>query len=159
MLEQVGLLDPGFHMLLDHHLWLRIARIATIVYIPETLAAARYHAAAKNLANTPDFGREAFRVIDWMKSSPEFTSLFEQYKAKSLGGAHRLNAFYLLDGGQYRAALSAYKQAYQFYPPVVWKEWYRVLYAIFSLFGLSRLRVLYNRLRAIFRNRNSKTVG
>jgi hypothetical protein len=155
-LEQVGLLDPSFHMLLDHHLWLRMARITTMVYIPETLAAARYHAGAKNLANTADFGREAFRIVDWMKSSPEFLLAFEQNKSRILGGAHRFNAFYLLDGGQYSAALSAYGRAFRFNPSVVLKEWHRVLFALLSLLGLTYLRSVYTRVRSAFHHSKSK---
>jgi glycosyltransferase involved in cell wall biosynthesis len=148
ILEQAGLLDPGFHMLLDHHLWLRMTKIAAIVYLPETLAAARYHAGAKNLANTADFGREAFRIVGWMKSAPEFSTAFEQNKPRILGGAHRLNAFYLLDGGQYAASLSAYWQAFQSNPAVVMKEWHRVVYALLALLGFTRLRDIYTGLRS-----------
>jgi glycosyltransferase involved in cell wall biosynthesis len=156
LLEQVGLLDPSFHMLLDHHLWLRMARIAPIVYIPETLAAARYHADAKNLANTADFGREGFRIVEWMKSSPEFSSAFEQNKSRILGGAHRLNAFYLLNGGQYRVALFEYGRAFKFYPPAMLKEWHRVFYAVLALLGLARLRAIYMQLRLTINNRKSQ---
>jgi len=152
VLEQAGLLDPSYHMLLDHQLWLRMARIATIVYIPKTLAAARYHAEAKNLANTADFGREAFRLVDWMKSTPEFSSAFEQNKSRILGGAHRLDAFYRLDGGQYAASLSAYRQAFGYHPAVVIKEWHRVVYALLALLGLTRLRDLYMRVRSKLRS-------
>ena len=156
VLEQAGLLDPSFHMLLDHHLWLRMARIATMVHIPETLAAARYHAGAKNIISTPDFGREAFRIVDWMKSSAEFSSIFEQNKPRILGGAHRLDAFYLLDGGQYRAALSAYGRAFRFNPPTVVKEWHRVVYAVLALCGLVRLRSVYMQVRSAFHHSKSK---
>jgi len=156
VLEQAGLLDPSFHMLLDHHLWLRMARIATMVHIPETLAAARYHAGAKNITSTADFGREAFRIVDWMKSSAEFSSAFEQNKPRILGGAHRLDAFYLLDGGQYRAALSAYGRAFRFNPPAVLKEWHRVVYAVLALCGLVRLRSVYVQVRSAFHHSKSK---
>jgi glycosyltransferase involved in cell wall biosynthesis len=156
VLEQAGWLDPSYHMLLDHHLWLRMARIAPLVYIPETLAAARYHAMAKNLANTADFGREAFRLVDWMKSAPEFSSIFEQNQARILGGAHRLDAFYLLDGGQYGASLAAYKRAFRFDPPVALKEWHRVLYAVLALLGLARLRSGYMWMRSAFHRSKSK---
>ena len=159
VLEQAGPLDPSFHMLLDHHLWLRMARIAPMVYIPETLAAARYHAKAKNLTNTADFGREAFRIVDWMESAPEFSSVFRQNKARILGGAHRLDAFYLLDGRQYGAALSAYGRAFRFNPPVVLKEWHRVLYAGLALLGLARLRSIYTRIRSAFHHSKSKIVN
>jgi hypothetical protein len=159
VLEQVGLLDPSFHMLLDHHLWLRMARIAPIVYIPETLAAARYHADAKNLANTAEFGREGFRIVEWMKSSSEFSSIFEQNKPRILGGAHRFNAFYLLDGREYCAALSEYGRAFKFYPPVALKEWHRVVYAVLALLGFARLRAIYMQLRSTINNRKSKIVN
>jgi len=150
------LLDPSYHMLLDHNLWLRMAKIAPLMYIPQTLAAARYHAGAKNLANTADFGREAFRIVDWMESSPKFSLAFAQNKTRILGGAHRLDAFYLLDGRQYGAALAAYGQAFRFNPQVVLKEWHRVLYAFLSLLGLARLRLVYTRVRTALHRSKSK---
>lgn len=146
-LEQAGFLDLTYHMLLDHHLWLRMARIAPLIYIPKTLAAARYHPGAKNLSSTSHFGREALRIVDWMEKVPEFSTVFQQNKPRILGGAHRLDAFYLLDGNQYRAALSAYGRAFHFYPPVVLKEWHRVLYALLALIGFAPLRAMYVRLR------------
>ena len=54
VLEKAGYLDPSYHCLLDHHLWLRMSLLAPCLYIPNTLAAARYHAEAKNLARTAD---------------------------------------------------------------------------------------------------------
>jgi glycosyltransferase involved in cell wall biosynthesis len=147
VLEQAGLLDDSFHMLLDHHLWLRMARLAPIVYLPETLAAARYHAEAKNLAHTVDFGREGWRIVEWIKTIPEFSSVFEQNKTRILGGAHRFDAFYLLDGGQYAAALSHYAQAFRYNPKVALKDGHRIIYAVLALFGLAKLRGVYMRLR------------
>ncbi len=52
ILAQAGFLDQSYHYLLDHELWLRMARLAGMVYIPRQLAAARFHAAAKNLSQT-----------------------------------------------------------------------------------------------------------
>jgi glycosyltransferase involved in cell wall biosynthesis len=147
VLEQAGFLDPTFHYLLDHQLWLRILRLAPAIYIPETLAAARYHAEAKNLAHTADFGRDAFRIVEWMRSAPEFAPVFEQNRRRVLAGAHRLDAFYQLDGGQYRKSLSAYARAFWYNPPVVLKEFHRVLYALFAPLGLAGLRSLYNKTR------------
>jgi glycosyltransferase involved in cell wall biosynthesis len=151
VLEQAGLLDLSYHMLLDHHLWLRMARIAPLIYIPKTLAAARYHTAAKNLARTADFGREALRLVNWMETVPEFSTAFQHNKSRIIGGAHRLDAFYLLDGNQYWAALSAYGKAFRYNPPVVLQEWHRVVYILLALVGLARLRPIYTRLRAIFK--------
>ncbi|HEY3312040.1 MAG TPA: glycosyltransferase family 2 protein [Anaerolineales bacterium] len=152
MLDQVGLLDPSYHCLLDHHLWLRMARIAPVVYIPETLAAARYHAEAKNVARTAEFGREAFRIVDWMQSNHEFSELFEQNKAKILGGVNRFDAFYLVDGGKYRSALAAYWRAFKFSPPTALKDWHRVIYIFLAMLGLQNLRSIYMRLRKSLKN-------
>ncbi len=152
VLEQAGLLDLSYHLLLDHQLWLRMARLAPMVYIPETLAAARYHAEAKNLARTADFGREAFRIVDWMRNDPLLAPVFEQNRPRILAGAHRLDAFYLLDGGFYGASLRAYGQAFRYNPPVALREAHRVAYALLSLAGLTRLRGLYTKMRtALFR--------
>ncbi len=151
VLEQAGLLDESYHCLLDHHLWLRMAKIAPIVYIPGTLAAARYHAEAKNLARPAEFGREGWRLVEWMQTDPRFSPVFEQHKDRILGGAHRFDAFYLLDGGQYTAALSHYAQAFRYNPKVALKDWHRVVYALLALFGLAKLRGLYMSLRQKFR--------
>jgi glycosyltransferase involved in cell wall biosynthesis len=151
VLEQAGLLDPSYHCLLDHHLWLRMARLAPMVYIPETLAAARYHADAKNVARPAEFGREAFRLVEWMKSSIEFAELFAQHKSRILAGAERFDAFYLLDGGQYHQALAAYERAWHHSPAIVLKEAHRVAYAALSLAfpaPLAGLRSAYSRLRS-----------
>ena len=147
LLKQVGLLDPSFHCLLDHHLWLRMARLAPTVYLPETLAAARYHPEAKNLARTAEFGREAFRLVEWMKSNPDFSGMYVQNQARILGGANRFDAFYLMDGSQYTDSLAAYWRAFKFTPAVVLKEWHRVVYVILALLGLKNLRSVYMRLR------------
>lgn len=151
VLEQAGLLDTNYHYLLDHQLWLRLARLAPLVYIPETLAAARYHAEAKNLARTADFGREAFSIVNWMESSPEFSPIFASHRASILGGANRLDAFYLLDGGHFGEALRAYGRAFKFSPGAALKDWHRILYAFLALLGLKNLRGVYMRLRGWLR--------
>jgi len=147
VLEQAGLLDPSYHMLLDHHLWLRMARLAPSIYIPKTLAAARYHAEAKNLARTAEFGREAFRIVDWMQSDPRFAEDFKRNEKRIRAGAQRLKAFYLLDGGNYAGALKAYAQAFRHSPRVVLRELHRVIFAILAPLGLGRLRGFYVSMR------------
>jgi len=147
ILEQAGCLDLDYHLLLDHHLWLRMAALAPMVYIPETLASARYHAEAKNLARTADFGREAFRIVDWMRNDPKLAPVFELNLRRVFGGAHRLDAFYLLDGGFYSAALQAYGQAFRYNPPIALRESHRIVYALLALLGLARLRELYVKVR------------
>lgn len=143
VLEKAGLLDESYQLLLDHQLWLRMARLAPMVYLPETLAAARYHPEAKNLARTADFGKEAFRIVAWMRSDPHFAAEYLGNSQRILGGAYRLDAFYLLDGGNYAGALKAYARAFRFRPAIVLREFHRVIFAILGLLGLGRLRGVY----------------
>ncbi len=150
-LEQTGLLDLSYHYLLDHHLWLRMAQIAPIAFIPRTLAAARYHSKAKNLAHTAEFGREAFRIVDWMETDPRFALLFRKNRRRILAGAHRLNAFYLLDGESYARSLAAYARAFRYNPGIIIPETHRILYALLAPLGLKRLRSIYTRFRSFLK--------
>ena len=146
-LEQAGMLDTSYHYLLDHHLWIRIAQIAEIQYIPRTLAAARYHAAAKNISHPAEFTSEATRILEWMKSQPGLAPLLSRNKKRIQAGLCRLSAFYLTDGGQPAAALKAYWRGFWFHPPTILTAWRRVLYTKLSLVGLGRLHIFYSRLR------------
>ena len=103
--EKVGGLDTSFHFLLDHHLWLRIAALERILHISQTWAAARYHPAAKNRAQAAAFGKEAFCILDWAKTQPNLAPYIER---RATASAHRVNARYLLDGGQPAASLAAW---------------------------------------------------
>jgi glycosyltransferase involved in cell wall biosynthesis len=161
VLEKAGYLDPSYHCLLDHHLWLRMSLLAPSVYIPKTLAAARYHAEAKNLARTADFGREAFRIVDWMQNHPDLSPIFARNKARIMGGANRFDAFYLLDGGEYAKALSAYGRAFRYNPTDVLKDWHRIIYAFLGEGArhapvlknlLKNFRGIYMRLRQLFKS-------
>lgn len=149
VLEKAGYLDPQYHFLLDHHLWLRMALHAPLVYVPGARwASARFHAAAKNVAQAGAFGQEAYRLADWMAAATQYQSIFKPIRRKVWAGAHRLNAFYLLDGGQPGAALHAYWKAFWQSPNAVLPDWYRILYAVFSPLGLSGLRRAYLQRRA-----------
>jgi len=155
VLEKAGLLDLSYDLLLDHQLWLRLACLAPMVHVPQTLAAARYHAEAKNLARTAEFGGEARRIVDWMGSNPAFAASFKRNESRVRGGAERLDAFYLLDGGNYVGALKAYTRAFRYRPTVVLREFHRVIFAILGLFGLGRLRGLYVAARSKIRPNQS----
>jgi glycosyltransferase involved in cell wall biosynthesis len=100
VLEQAGYLDENYHFLLDHHLWLRMAQLAPLVYVPQTLAVARYHADAKNIAHAEKFGSEAFKILDWMDTQPMLRSLLKKNRKKVLAGVHHLDAFYLVEAGK-----------------------------------------------------------
>lgn len=148
VLEKSGYLDPSFHYLLDHHLWLRMAQQAPLHYAPERWAAARFHEDAKNVAQAPGFAREALRVLDWIPTQPGLAEPYRRLERRVRAGALRLNAFYLLDAGQPRAALGAYLKTLGLYPPAALQDWRRILFAAASLVvdpGALRRRYLQRR--------------
>ena len=57
-------LNLDFHFLLDHLLWIQLAKHGQILHVNQIWSAARYHAAAKNRAKAAEFGSEAFRILE-----------------------------------------------------------------------------------------------
>ena len=141
--EKAGGLDPAYHFMLDHHLWIRMAQLAPMRYIAfPPLAAARHHANAKNVAQASAFSSETLRLMEWIQSQPELAG---NSSRTIQGGAYRLAARYLLDGGQPLAALQAYFKALRLSPRYTLQHWRRMLYAGASLlFG----KALLDRARA-----------
>jgi len=139
-LEKTGLLDTSFHFMLDHHLWIRLAQQGRILHVPQVWSAARYHAEAKNRARAAEFGREAFRVLDWAKTQPSLGETIAGVERRALASAHRYDARYLLDGGQPVSALGAWFRALFIHPPTALARLNILISAILELIGLSKLR-------------------
>jgi GT2 family glycosyltransferase len=152
-LEKTGMLEPTFHFMLDHHLWIRLAQQGRILHVPQIWSAARYHAAAKNRARAAEFGREAFRVLEWAKQQPELAPIVSNVHRRALASAHRYNARYLLDGGQTLSALGAWLRALFLHPPTALGRMNLLISAILILTGLSKLR------ETILRRRQQKLSG
>lgn len=147
-LLRAGLLDESYHLLLDHHLWLRVAQQAPMRYLAQPLAAARFHPQAKNVARAAAFGQEAYRIVDWMQAQPQLAAPFARNRRKIWAGAHRMNARYLLDGGQPGPALRAYLRCLAAHPPTALGEAHRMAFAAASLLvNVDRLRDWYLRRR------------
>jgi glycosyltransferase involved in cell wall biosynthesis len=142
-LEQTGYLDTSYHYLLDHHLWLRLAAIGEIRYIPQLWASAHYHEDCKNQAQAAEFGKEALRIVDWMRKTNAFSPEFEKNKKQILAGANRLNGFYLLDAKEYRQSFRAYWRSFWLHPAGLKREWYRMVFALFAPLGLEGLRTRF----------------
>lgn len=147
ILQQSGGLHQDFHYMLDHHLWLRMARLTTLQYVPKLWAFTRHHTAAKNVAQPDGFGREALEVLQWMQTQPDMQGLIQQNSAPIYAGAYRFNARYLLDGKQAWPALKAYLKALVTHPKTALKEWHRILFAFLSLIGLGKLGEVYYRMQ------------
>jgi hypothetical protein len=147
--ESAGKLDITFHYMLDHHLWIRIARQGGMVHVPDVWAAARFHPQAKNRHLAIEFGREAFRILEWAKKQPELSETLDMVGMRSQAAAHRVDARYLLDGGRPLAALRAWFTALFLHPPTALRRMNILASAVLQLTGLSRLRdyILYRRQR------------
>jgi glycosyltransferase involved in cell wall biosynthesis len=154
-LEKAGNLDPTYHCMLDHHLWLRIALHGQILHVDQTWAAARYHSEAKNVANPVEFGREAFRVLDWtQRTQPEFAPALAKAGRRAPASVYRVNARYLLDGGQPWAALKAWTRALFLHPPTALARLNILVSALLQLSGFGGLRKIYlHRRKARFKER------
>ena len=153
--EKVGGLDISFHFMLDHHLWIRIAEQGKILHVPQLWAAARYHPQAKNRLKPVEFGIEAFRILDWMRSDRKLSQTFAKVKARASASALRVNARYLLDAGQSVAALRAWFQVLFIHPPTALQRLNILISAILQIIGLKALRelILQRRQRAYSRNK------
>ncbi len=139
-LEQTSGLDTTFHFLLDHHLWIRIAQHGKILHVNQTWSAARYHAEAKNRAKAAEFGQEAFRILVWAKSQPGLAEAISGVDRRARASAHRVDARYLLDGGQAASALVAWLRALFIHPPTALARLNILVSILLQLSGLSAAR-------------------
>ena len=153
-LLQAGPMDMSYHYLLDHQLWLRIAQHGNLIYLPTTLAAARYHSQAKNLLHTSKFGQEAFRIIDWMRTDEMLAHRFLRHKKAIWAGAYRLDGYYQLEGRQFWAGLRSYGKAIISQPVTLVIEGKHILYGILGLMQLDQIKDWYKQWR---KNRYEKS--
>ena len=145
VLEKAGYLDDKYHMLLDHHLWLRVAQQTQIRHVPKLWAFARHHADAKNVAQAPKFGEEAYKVLSWMMTQPALVEIIQEDSKAVMSMVHRFNGRYMLDGGQGWLAFKSYLRSLWNDPRIALQEWHRILFSVLSILGLGRLGSLYYR--------------
>jgi glycosyltransferase involved in cell wall biosynthesis len=139
-LQKTSGLDPSFHYLLDHLLWIQLAQHGKILHVDQTWSAARYHAEAKNRAKAAEFGREAFRILDVARQDKNLVSILEKVNRRARASAHRVDARYLLDGGQPAKALFAWLKALFLHPPTALARMNILVSSILNLLGLGKLR-------------------
>lgn len=140
VLEKAGYLDLKYHFMLDHQLWLRMGIQAGIKYVPQLWAGAHYHEDCKNLSQAAEFGKDAYHIVEWMRATPEFSEKVAWLLPNIQAGAERINAFYLLDAGDYRGSFRSYWRGFLLAPDIILPEWYRMIYACFAPLGLEKLR-------------------
>jgi len=154
ILEKAGFLEPDMHFLQDHHLWLKMAQLAPIHYVPGELAAARYHSAAKNVGAGARYGKDAYRIVEWMQTQPLLAQRFKTHSRKIWAGAHRINARYLLDGGDAMPAFKAYWKCLVTDPSSAYPELHRMFYALLAAIGLKKLKPIFYDTRLAMRRRD-----
>jgi glycosyltransferase involved in cell wall biosynthesis len=150
ILEQAQYLNPDYHLLMDTLLWMKMAQVAPVVYVPQVWAAARYHNQAKNRTRGADYGREARVLIDDLRCRLEFCEVISRNEKRIMAGVNRFDAFYLTDAGQSRCALLAYRRAFLLHPPTALGDWKHILLAFFSFLGLKNIRELFDHIRTRF---------
>ena len=139
-LQKTSGLDPSFHFMLDHYLWIQLAQHGQILHVNQTWAAARYHSEAKNRARAAEFGREAFRILEKAMQDANLAPILAGVNQRARASAHRVNARYLLDGGQPAAALSAWTKALFIHPPTALARLNILVSSILNLLGFGKLR-------------------
>jgi hypothetical protein len=141
--EKAGGLDLNFHFMLDHQLWIKLAAQGSIVHINQTWSAARYHPLAKNRLKAAEFGREAFRILDWLETQADLAPILHRVQRRARASVYRVNARYLLDDGQSWNALKAWMRALSIHPPTALARLNLLGSAVLNLVGLSRLRQMF----------------
>lgn len=135
-----GGLDTSYHLLLDHHLWIRLAQKGKMEYVPGTWSAARYHDAAKNRRQASGFGTEAFRIVQESSADPALAGVVHALGPRMRAAAHRVSARYLLDGGRPWDALNEWVNAFGLHAPTALRRPNLLFSALLDFAGLGRWR-------------------
>jgi glycosyltransferase involved in cell wall biosynthesis len=146
-LEEIGYLDQGYDLILDHVLWVRIAAKFPILHVPSFWALERTHPQAKTIAMADRFVKEAERLIDEAKGSRMLAEVILQNRNRIAAGLDVFSARRLIDAGKYRAAFRHLNKAILKHPQTAARYWYKWVQAGFSMLGLSGVFFWYRRTR------------
>lgn len=147
VLEDVGYLDPDYHLILDHELWVRIASQYEVTHIPSFWALERTHPQAKTIAQADQFVAEAEQMIAAAKQSKKIGEVIERNHRRIDAGLLVFSARRLIDAKKHRQALQRINRAFLLHPSTVFKYWYKWVQAAFSSIGLDPLFMWYRRTR------------
>jgi glycosyltransferase involved in cell wall biosynthesis len=147
VLEQAGFLQADFHMVLDHSLWIRIARRHPLLHVDEFWAVERVHKTAKTTAQAGVFVDEAFRLIPSLEKNPDYRDVFEQHGRIIYSGLHTFAAKRYIDSGEYRRALKHYMQAIRISARIPLHAWRKGIQAFAGSVGLMGVFLAYRRSR------------
>jgi glycosyltransferase involved in cell wall biosynthesis len=158
VLEQVGYLGEDYHLVLDHELWIRIALRFPIIHVPSFWAVERSHLDAKTIAQAAGWVDEAELFLSRAIQSDDLGPLIHDNRRRVNGSLDAFAARRLIDAGQYNEAVRRLMGALRWYPPVVFRYWYKAVQAIFSAMGLGALFMRYRRTRRQLRFSGAKVI-
>ena len=147
VVEEVGYLNPAYHMILDHELWVRIASRYPIRHVGQFWAIERTHPEAKTISQAAEFVGEAERLLRWASVDPTLSPLVGAAARQIRGGLEVFAARRLIDAGEYREAVVRFWRAARHHLPTVIRYWYKVIQAAGSAVGLAGLFEGYRRAR------------
>ncbi len=151
-LLEVGYLDPTYHLILDHELWMRLATGYPIKHVSSYWAVERTHASAKTIASASEFVEEANELIRRSTEDSIYRNIMMSHRSEILSGLHVFSGKRLIDAGSYREALKHFDEAWKYKPQAVFRVWYKVIQAIGGALGLSRIFLKYRTSRRRFQH-------
>jgi glycosyltransferase involved in cell wall biosynthesis len=157
-LEEADFLGEEYHLVLDHELWIRIASKYPILHVPSYWAVERTHVDAKTVAQAAGWVDEAQRFLSHARDSKELGPIIAGNERRVQASFHAFSARRLIDAGQYGTAVKNFIRAFAFYPPVVFRYWYKVVQAVCSALGLEGLFFIYRGTRRRLRFGNDLVV-
>ena len=153
-LLRAGFLNPAYHLILDHDLWIRLSALTPLVHVDEFWAVERTHPEAKTISQARAFVDEAFRLVTTLRTEADFKAVFDSHENEILAGVHIFAGRRLIDAGQPGEALSHFRKAWSHSPRSVLRLWYKVVQAAGGMLGLSGLFLSYRRARRELQNRD-----
>jgi glycosyltransferase involved in cell wall biosynthesis len=116
VLDELGLLDPGLHFLMDYDLFTRIAARFPLVHTTKYLAGFRVHSTSKTTSRLREFLQEQLVVISRrLVSSPSLT----RHQRKYFAGAYLFTGLGAVRQGDPAFGLTAIVRAVLLWPGVL----------------------------------------
>ncbi|MEX0787471.1 MAG: glycosyltransferase family 2 protein [Anaerolineales bacterium] len=145
--EESGGLRNAYRLILDHDLWVRIARRHPIHHVSDFWAVERTHARAKTIADAARFVEEGLRLLAEWESDPEFRARSTDEQRRIRAGAHVFAAKRLIDAGDFAGSLRHLARAARVRPRSVLRVWYKLAHAAGGAAGLGGLFLTYRAAR------------
>jgi glycosyltransferase involved in cell wall biosynthesis len=147
VLDQVGLLDNNYNLILDHELWVRIAAHAPVLHVPRYWAAERTYPQAKTRALAAGFVEEAYHLISAGESDPRLSAIIQTHRNSIAAALEIFAGRRLIDAAHYSQALRSLMRAIPRSPSLAFRYWYKYVQALMGAFGLEPLFIAYRNLR------------